>query len=122
MKLAGAVSLTIVVACAACGGGGAAPSAVAPKTTQPVTKSGGKAATPLPVKRENPDKGDRPPPKGLSELEGELRRAMQTLGKANPPVHHLAYTVTDHEDVALSAEYGVLDTDVRREERSLDVD
>src|SRR5580693_7741191 len=47
------------------------------------------AAAPYPVSHEAPDKGDRPVGPALAALGEELKRAMATLGKASPPVHHL---------------------------------
>lgn len=69
-----------------------------------------------------PDKTQREAPPGLVALRDELRRAMGTLGKASPPVHHLAYTATAHEQISLDGEYGTIAGDSRSEGRSLDVD
>lgn len=97
------------------------PDPVTPVTTKQV-ETPAQTAAPLPISIEMPDKGERPAPEGLTVLSQELARAMQTLSKATPSVHHLAYTVTHHEDLDLAAEYGTIETDNRREERSLDVD
>lgn len=99
----------------------AAPEAVAPQhATKPPPET--PRAAPLPVTHEGPPKGDAPEPAGLAGLERELARAMSTLGKASPPVHHLAYTVTQHEDLDLAASYGTIERERRHEERSFDVD
>jgi predicted Zn-dependent protease len=74
------------------------------------------------VTHEAPDKSERPTPPALAALGEELKRAMVTLGKANPPVHHLAYTVTYHEERALAASYGALELDTHPEQRSFDVE
>lgn len=69
-----------------------------------------------------PKPGGATTPAGLTALHDELKRAMSTLGAAKPPVHHLSYTVTHHEDENIVAEYGVIDSDTHREGRSFDVD
>jgi hypothetical protein len=104
------------LAAAACAATAPAPLAIAQAPAR------GPAAPPFPVTRAAPDKGDRPAPAGLAALRIELDRAMATLGKADPPVHNLAYTVTFHEDEQLSAAYGGIEGDSHREQRSLDVD
>jgi predicted Zn-dependent protease len=100
--------------------------AKAPATAAPVpaTKAGvsrGNAA-PLPVTKAAPKASARNVPAGLTALSDELKRAMKTLGAAKPPVHHLAYTVTEHEDENIVAEYGAIDSESHREGRTFDVD
>jgi TldD protein len=109
--------LALALGASGCSGG----VAEGPGPGGPAAAKGAPAAA-LPVQRETPDKGERPVPAGLAALDGELARAMKTLGKAEPAVHHLAYTATDHEDRSLVAEYGALDDDIHREARALDVD
>jgi TldD protein len=58
----------------------------------------------------------------MTALGEELKRAMKTLAAANPPVHHLAYTVTQAEDENIVAEYGAIDSDTHHEGRTFDVD
>jgi predicted Zn-dependent protease len=82
----------------------------------------GNAATPFPATHEAPDKQDRPVSPALAAVSDELKRAMATLGKADPPVHHLAYTVTYHEERTLSASYGSMESESHPEQRSLDVE
>jgi TldD protein len=101
--------------------GAKSPAAVAPA---PASKSGSPAgrAAPLPATKASPKAGTRATPAGLTALHQELDRAMKTLGAARPPVHHLAYTVTHHEDENILAEYGVIDSETHREGRTFDVD
>ncbi len=115
------VAIAVAPVCVGCGG-----------TTPPVTPPKGPAnkaaaaptgnATPLPVTKGVAKSSTRPAPPGLTALHAELDRAMKTLGAANPPVHHLAYTVTQHEDENIVAEYGVIDSESHRDGRSFDVD
>lgn len=76
----------------------------------------------LPITKGTPKPTTRELPSGFVALNDELERAMTTLGASNPPVHHLAYTVTHHEDETIMAEYGVIDSHQHREGRSIDVD
>jgi predicted Zn-dependent protease len=98
--------------------------AAAPVAQKAVAQAPARATTapPFPVTRAAPDKGDRPVPAGLAALRSELDRAVATLGKADPPVHNLTYTVTLHEDEQLSAAYGAIEGEGHHEQRSLDVD
>jgi TldD protein len=93
-----------------------------PPPLTPATAPQAAPAAPYPVTHDAPDKGDRPVGPALAALGDELRRAMATLGKANPPVHHLAYTVTYHEEQIIDAAYGAIETEGHREQRSFDVD
>jgi TldD protein len=104
-----------------CGGGKATGSGAQPPVSKAATTARGNAK-PLPTTKASPKGGTRTPPPGLIALREELARAMKTLGAAKPPVHHLAYTVTHHEDQNIMAEYGVIDNDSHREGRSFDVD
>jgi predicted Zn-dependent protease len=69
-----------------------------------------------------PDKGDGAVPPGIAALAKELDRSMATLGKADPPVYDLAYTVTLAEEEELGAAYGAIETAAHHAQRSLDVD
>ena len=103
-----------------CGGTKAAAMPKGLASRSAATPSGN--ARPLPVTKGAAKNSTRPAPAGLVALHAELDRAMKTLGAANPPVHHLAYTVTQHEDENIVAEYGVIDSESHRSGRSFDVD
>src|SRR5262249_31433553 len=109
------------LALAACTAGEPPPPPVTPPTPPPAPPKGN-PATPFPVTRETPDKSESAASLALTALGDELKRAMETLGKADPPVHHLAYTVTNHEERTLSASYGAIETDTHPEQRSFDVE
>lgn len=111
--------LAVAIALAGCSGGKPAPPAAPP----PAAKAAARAhVSTLPVTKGTPRPGSSTAPPGLAALRGELDRAMKTLGAAKPPVHHLAYTVTHHEDQTIMSEYGVIDSDTHREGRTFDVD
>lgn len=96
-----------------------APASAGPAAKATATRGN---ASPLPVTMGSPKTEPRSAPPGLAALRSELDRAMKTLGSARPPVHHLAYTVTHHEDENILAEYGVIDSATHREGRTFDVD
>ena len=55
--------------------------------------------------------GTRPapaPPPVLTAMEQELGRSMEALGKADPPVYFVGYTVTDRQFVTVSGSNGAL--------------
>jgi predicted Zn-dependent protease len=110
--------IALAILAAGCSGSKASP----PTTATRATRAPGGNAVPLPVIKAAPQGGARATPAGLKTLHDELKRAMQTLAAAKPPVHHLAYTVTDHEDENILAEYGVIDSAIHSAGRSLDVD
>ena len=110
----------IAIAAIACSGGKPAATAT-PAPAAKAAAARGHVST-LPIKTGTPKPGSRTAPPGLTALRGELDRAMKTLGAAKPPVHHLAYTVTHHEDETIMAEYGVIDSETHREGRTFDVD
>jgi TldD protein len=114
------VACSLVAIAAGCSGGRSQP----PKTTASAPKPAiaTKGAAPLPLTRGAPKAGTKPVPQGLGALNDELKRAMKTLSAAKPPVHHLAYTVTRHEDENIVAEYGVIDSESHRDGRTFDVD
>lgn len=112
--------VVVAILAAACGGGGAAHSPQTP-SSKPISKAKKNAAH-LPVTKGDAKVGASAPPPGFAALKGELQRAMKTLGAASPAVHHLAYTVTHHEDETIAAEYGAIDSATHREGRSFDVD
>jgi TldD protein len=116
------VALAAAPICAGCGE--STPPAKTPKgpTTKSVATAPTGNASPLPVTKGTPKSRTGGAPPGLTALHGELDRAMKTLGAATPPVHHLSYTVTQHEDENIVAEYGVIDSESHREGRSFDVD
>ncbi|HEY8077330.1 MAG TPA: metallopeptidase TldD-related protein [Labilithrix sp.] len=113
-------SLIALLVAAGCGGPPAAAPANGPPA--PAQKAAVSTAPSFPTTHESADKTERPAPPGLVAMREELARAMQTLGKAKPNVHHLAYTVTAHEQVSLDGEYGTIASDSKHENRSLDVD
>ncbi len=116
-----AMALATTSAALGCSG---AKTPAGPSKTAPAaqTMTGGGAAASLPVTKGSPKVDARAKPPGMVALRQELDRAMQTLGNARPPVHHLAYTVTHHEDETILAEYGVIDGATHREGRTIDVD
>ncbi|MBX3208672.1 MAG: TldD/PmbA family protein [Labilithrix sp.] len=116
------LGLALAAAAASTGCSGAkAPAAASAGPTAKATTARGNAP-PLPVTKGSPKAAPRETPAGLTALRGELDRAMKTLGSARPPAHHLAYTVTHHEDANILAEYGVIDSETHREGRTFDVD
>ncbi len=112
-----AIAMTMALGCS---GAKPTPPVAAQPSTKSVARSG--PASTMPATKASPKGGNRPPPPGLVALSDELKRAMKTLGAAKPPVHHLGYTVTHHEDETIMAEYGVIDSESHREGRSFDVD
>jgi TldD protein len=117
-----ALSLVLPFAVLASGASGGCTTADLPPPVVPPPALQGTPATPFPVTHEGPDKGDRPVDPGLAAVSDELKRAMAALGKADPPVHHLAYTVTYHEERHIQAAYGAIEGDAHYESRSFDVD
>jgi predicted Zn-dependent protease len=105
----------------ACSGAKTPPPATSGAPATKAATARGNAA-PLPVTKAPPAPGSRPVPPGLTALGDELTRAMKTLGAAKPPVHHMAYTVTEHEDENILAEYGVIDRETHHSGRTFDVD
>lgn len=115
MRKKALVGLLVIVGCG--GGSGAA----GPKVSAAPTPKAAVGPV-IPMTHEGPDKVQREAPAGMVAMREELRRAMGVLGKASPAVHHLAYTVTAHEQLVLDGEYGTIAADSRHESRSLDVD
>lgn len=111
-----ALALTAVLAFGGC------TTADLPPPATPTATPKGNPATPLPVTHASPDKGERPVAPGLAALRDELQRAMGTLGKTEPPVHYLGYTVTYHEERRLGASYGAMEAERHEERRAFDVD
>src|SRR5687767_3809766 len=80
-----------------CSGGKANAPGPQPPVAKAATTPRGNAK-PLPTTKGTPKGGTRASPPGLVALREELARAMKVLGSAKPPVHHMGYTVTHHED------------------------
>jgi TldD protein len=118
--LAMTVAVALAPALASCSGSKPPPAAAAAPAAKRSTGGGNAAA--LPVTKGSPKAGARSTPPGLTALREELQRAMKTLGSARPAAHHLAYTVTHHEDENILAEYGAIDSATHREGRTFDVD
>ncbi len=114
--LGAAVALSLGGALVACAARTPPPVALTPAAQL------GTPAAPFPVTHAAADHGNGAVAPGLASLEKELARAMATLGKADPPVHDLSYTVTAHEEQQLSAAYGAMESEHHYEQRSLDVD
>ncbi len=114
----GATTLPLFLGCS----GGKASTSGAQQPAAKAATTGRGNAKPLPTTKGTPKGGNRTPPPGLVALREELARAMKVLGSAKPPVHHMGYTVTHHEDQSIMAEYGVIDSATHREGRSFDVD
>jgi predicted Zn-dependent protease len=116
--------ITTFVAAAALAGGCTSAEVTPPPATPAAVSPppAGNPATPFAVTHEGPDKGDRPVSPALAAIQQELQRAMATLGKAEPPVHHLAYTVTSHEERTLAASYGAMESSFHHDGRSFDVE
>lgn len=79
-------------------------------------------AAAFPVTHLGPDKGERPVSPAFTALHEELQRAMATLGKADPPIHYLAYTVTSYEERTIDASYGAIERATHPEHRSFDIE
>lgn len=62
-----------------------------------------------------------PAPVLLDVMQQELGRAMQSLGKQDPPPYFISYAVTDHRSLAISAGQGALFGSETRRSRTADV-